>query len=260
MAHTLITGASSGIGEEFARQLAAKRHDLILIARSVDKLDKLADELKNKFQVDVRIFAIDLATDNSAEKVFEECQKANLEVNFLINDAGIGLIGKFDNFELPRIQEMLLLNVVTLTKLTYLFMPQLKKHKGTLINLASQIAFSPAPYMAAYAGTKAYVLSFTEAIHLEFEKENVQILALCPGPTYTRFFERTQASPDTIKAKFRPPKDVVEEAFNALKSKKSTTVVGWENKAMICLFRFLPRSLLARIAAKQVKHGETRPN
>lgn len=260
MKYALVTGASSGIGEEFARQLASKKHPLILVARSEDKLKELAKDLNQKHNVDVKIIIEDLGKVDSAEKLYDQCKKMNLEINFLVNDAGIGLIGKFDHFEIERIEEMLLLNVITLTKLCYLFLPDLKKSKGTLINLASQIAFSASPYMSAYAATKSYVLSFTEGIREEYKNEGVKILSLCPGPTYTKFFERTQATSNDIKFKFRPPSDVVEEAFSALRKNKGTTVVGWENKLSTFLFRFMPRSLTAKLSGNMVKDGDKKPN
>lgn len=258
--YTLITGASSGIGEEFARQLAAKKHNLIIVARSEDKLRKLADELHQAHGIDIKVFGIDLMDPKSAEKLHQLCQDQNLTVNFLINDAGVGLIGKFDEFELQRIEEMINLNVLTLTKLTYLFLPQLKQNQGKIINLASQVAFSGSPYMSAYGATKAYVLNFTEAIRVEYEKEGLKIIALCPGPTYTRFFEKTQTSPKDIGFKFRPPKDVIDEALSALDSNTAVPIVGWENKVMIFMMRFLPRSLKTKMSASLVKkkHHETK--
>lgn len=259
MRYTLITGASSGIGEEFARQFAEKKHNLILVARSKEKLEMLAGELKKMHPIDIRVIAIDLGNMDSAENLYEICQSQNLEIDFLINDAGIGLIGKFDHFDLKSIEEMLTLNILTLTKLVYLFLPQLKKYRGCLINLASQVAFTPAPYMSAYAGTKSYVLNFTEAIRVEYEKDGVKILALCPGPTYTNFFARTHASPNDINFKFRDPKEVVEEAITGIESNKNVSIVGWENKVMTFLLRFMPRSLMAKYSAGMVKEGEKKP-
>jgi short-subunit dehydrogenase len=257
--YTLITGASSGIGEEFARQFAARGNALILVARSEDKLQKLAAELMAEHGIRIKVIPMDLSEIDSAEKLHDQCRRENLELNGLINNAGVGLIGKFDHFEINKIEKMLILNVITLTKLTYLFLPDLKKNKGNLINLASQIAFSPGPYMSSYAGTKAYVLNFTEGIRIEYEKEGVRILTLCPGPTYTNFFQRTQATPEDINFKFRPPKDVVEEAIAGIEKNKNIVVVGWENKVMTFLLRFMPRSLAAKFSGTMVKNGENKP-
>jgi short-subunit dehydrogenase len=257
--YTIITGASSGIGEEFARQFAEKKNSLILVARTEDKLKELANELMAKHGVDIKVFPMDLAENNSAEKLHDRCKQENLEISGLINDAGVGLIGKFDHFEIDRIEKMLILNVVTLTKLTYLFLPELIKTNGILINLASQVAFTPGPYMSSYAATKAYVLSFTEGIRVEYEKEGIRILSLCPGPTYTNFFKRTQASPDDINFKFRPPQDVVKEAIAGIEKNKNIVVVGWENKVMTSLLHFMPRSLAAKFSSTMVKNGENKP-
>lgn len=259
MPYTLITGASSGIGLEFAHQLAKKKQSLILVARSEDKLQSTANELRDKYQVKVEIIALDLANNDSAEKLYEECKTRQLDVNFLINDAGVGLIGKFDNFAISDIERMLTLNVLTLTKLCYLFLPDLRRSKGTIINLASQVAFAPSPYMTAYAATKAYVLNFSLGLRVE-EKEGVKILALCPGPTHTKFFEKTEASSDDINFKFRPAKDVVDQALSALKSNKAVTLVGWENKVMTFLLRFIPKTMAAKFSSTIVKDGENKPD
>jgi short-subunit dehydrogenase len=256
--YTLITGASSGIGEEFARQYAARGNSLILIARSEDKLQALANELMAKHKVNVKVMPVDLAQMDAAEKVYAQCKAENLKVSVLINDAGVGLIGKFDDFEIQRIESMLVLNVVTLTKLTYLFLPDLKKTQGILINIASQVAFTANPYMSSYAATKAYVLSFTEGIRVEYEKEGVRILPVCPGPTYTKFFEKTEASPDDINFKFRPPKDVVEETLAGIENNKDVVLVGWENKIMTTLMRLIPRSWSAKFSSNIVNDEKKR--
>lgn len=255
MPYTLITGASSGIGEEFARQYAKKGHSLILVARSEDKLTQLAKELSIAYQIKAEVIVQDLARADSAEELFRKCQSMNVEINFLINDAGVGLIGDFDSHNLHRIQDMLILNVLTLTKLTYLFIPQLKKNHGTILNVASQVAFEPAPYMAAYGGTKAYVLSFTEALRVELNDEEVKVLALCPGPTYTNFFARANSTPDQINFKFRTPSEVVSEAIEGVEANRSITVPGWENRVFTFMTRLMPRSLLAKLSQYNIKNG-----
>lgn len=253
MAFTLITGASSGIGEEFAKQLAEKKQSLILVARSTVKLDQLAKELINKYQIQVHVIVQDLSKINSAEELFKKCQDLKLEVNFLINDAGIGLIGEFETHNLNKIQEMILLNIMTVTKLTYLFLPDLKKHQGTLLNVASQVAFEPAPYMAAYGATKSYVLSFTEALRVELRESKVKVMALCPGPTYTRFFERANSSPEQINFKFRTPEEVVSSGIKGLENGQAITIPGYENRVFTFLTRLMPRTLLAKLSQYNVK-------
>lgn len=254
MSFTLITGASSGIGEEFANQYAKKGHSLILVARSEDKLNQLAQELRRLYSIKVEVIVQDLGSLDSAEQLYQKVQDLKIEVDFLINNAGIGLIGKFDTQDLSKIQEMLLLNVMTLTKLTYLFLPQLKKNQGTLLNVASQAAFEPSPYMTAYSATKSYVLSFTEALKVELEESQVKVMALCPGPTYTRFFERANSSFDQINFKFRYPSEVVKEAIQGIEAHKTITIPGWENRLFSFMTRLIPRPLLAKISQYNIKN------
>lgn len=253
MSFTLITGASSGIGEEFARQLAKKGHSLILTARSQEKLDQLAEELSNTYKIPIHVIVQDLSQVDSAEIFYNKFQKLGVEINLLINDAGIGLIGKFDTHDLKKIQEMILLNILALTNLSYLFLPQLKKNKGTLLNVASQVAFEPAPYMAAYGATKSYVLSFTEALRVELKDDNINVMALCPGPTYTKFFERADSSPDKINFKFRTPQEVVFAAIEGLENEDAITIPGWENSIWTFMTRLIPRKLLAHLSQYNVK-------
>lgn len=250
---TLITGASSGIGEEFARQYAKKGHSLILTARNKEKLEKLAGELKKENSIQVVTIPLDLARNEGADELFQKCNELKIEVNLLINDAGFGLISPFGSQDLNEIQQMILLNILSLTKLTYLFLPTLKKNKGNIINLASQIAFSPAPSMAVYGATKAYVLSFTEAINEELKDSGVHVMALCPGPTYTNFFKRAHSSSDKINFKFRTPTEVVKEAIAGLEDKKNITVIGWENKIFTFMTRFIPQTLLTKMSETTVQ-------
>lgn len=252
MSYTLVTGASSGIGLEFARQLAGKGRSLILVARNQEKLNKIAEDLSKTNKISVHVVVQDLGQLHSAEELFDKIKALNIEVNFLINNAGRGIIGRFDSHSMAEIQEMILLNVLTLTKLTHLFLPQLKKNAGILLNVASQAGFNAQPYMAAYGGTKAYVLNFTEALREELEKEGVKVMALCPGPTYTNFFERAHASPNDINFKFRTTEEVVSAALDALKDNQGVTIPGWENQAWVTLSKFLPRKLIAKLSANNV--------
>jgi len=252
MRFTLITGASSGIGEEFARQYAKRGHSLILTARSSDKLNQLAAELCSQYNVQIHVIEQDLSQINSAEELYKKCQSLGVTINFLINNAGVGLIGKFDTHEINKIQDMLILNVVTLTKISYLFLPDLKKTQGTLLNVASQAAFEPSPSMASYAATKSYVLSFTEAIRVELKDSKVNVMALCPGPTYTKFFERAKSSPNDINFKFRTTEEVVTVAIDGINKQKDIAIPGLENKVFTFFTRLLPRSLLAKLSQYNV--------
>lgn len=252
MLFTLITGASSGIGEEFARQYAKKGHSLILTARSADKLEKLAQELTNSYNISIHVIPHHLSQLHSAEELHAKCQKLGVKINLIINDAGVGLMGRFEEQDLGRTEEMLILNIISLTKLCYLFLPDLKKNHGGIINLASQAAFEPIPYMASYSATKAYVLSFTESLREELKDTKMKVLALCPGPTYTDFFKKANASPNDINFKFRRPHEVVAVAIAGMENDKPIVIPGWENKIWTFMTRFIPRSLLVKLSQNMV--------
>ncbi|QLH35946.1 MAG: SDR family oxidoreductase [Parachlamydiaceae bacterium] len=248
MNFTLITGASSGIGEEFVRQYAKKGHSLVITARNEEKLHQLARDLMNLYKITIHVIPQDLALPNAAEELYKKCQDKNLRINLLINDAGIGLISEFESQDLNKIQEMIFINILALTKLCYLFLPQLKENHGAILNVASQASFEPTPYMAAYGATKAYVLSFTQALRVELQDTDVEVTALCPGPTYTNFFKRANTTSHVIQFKFRQPAEVVEEAIKGLESGKAITMPGWENNLWTFMTRFMPRSALAKVS------------
>lgn len=251
--YVLITGASSGIGEEFASQLAKENRDLILVARSKEKLSVIADDLSKKHKINIHVVDLDLSKPDAPEALFQTCQKNDWSIDLLINDAGIGQIGPFLKQDLKETEEMLNLNVLALTKLCYLFLPQIEKNKGVLLNVASNASFQPTPFLASYGATKAYVLNFTEAIRVENKDKDVLITALCPGPTSTHFFKRAHSSKGVIRFKFREPKEVVECALRGIKKKKPIILVGFENKLMVFLNRFFPRKMLPHVSQNMVK-------
>jgi len=187
----LVTGASSGIGLELARLFAAGGYGLVLVARSGGKLEELANELRNRHGVDVRVMAIDLARPESSEELVRELEQAGVAVDVLVNNAGFATFGPFAETHLRAELEELQLNVVTLTHLTKKLLPgMLARRRGGVLNVASTAAFQPGPLMAVYYASKAYVLSFTEALAEELRGTGVTISALCPGPTVTGFQKR----------------------------------------------------------------------
>jgi short-subunit dehydrogenase len=248
--YVLITGASQGIGEVFAREFAKRGRNLILVARSKEKMTTISKELASKYSVKVEVIVSDLSDPRSAEKVFESCKSFSVET--LINNAGFGLIGDFSNQSLEKIEQMLTVNILTLTKLAHLFIPELKKHKGSLINVASTAAFQPVPYMTAYAATKAYVLHFSEALHAELKAQGVTVLALCPGATKTGFFEAAEVDVAKTNLPMQTAETVVLTAMNALDAKKAFVVTGWKNKAASFTSRLAPRGLVVAIAKKMM--------
>ncbi|HEX8474239.1 MAG TPA: SDR family oxidoreductase [Pyrinomonadaceae bacterium] len=250
MKTTLITGASGGIGEEFARSLAARGDNLLLVARSRDKLAALCDELKSRHEIDAQFVALDLSKEDAPQRLFDETTARGLEVELLINNAGFGSLGEFTDFAPERDMEMIDLNVKALVALTHLFIrPMRERRRGDIINVASTAAFQAVPLMATYAATKAFVLSFSEAVRQENQRFGINVLALCPGSTDTNFF--AVAGTDTPPAKItQTPAAVVETALRALERRQGHVVSGWGNFLLVEVGRFAPRSLAARIAGR----------
>ncbi|MGH9799574.1 MAG: SDR family NAD(P)-dependent oxidoreductase, partial [Blastocatellia bacterium] len=198
----LITGASYGIGEAFARRLAADGVNLVLTARSVDRLEILAEELRSQFKIVVTVIQSDLAQASDWQKLFDETEGRGQQVDLLINNAGFGAVGDFADLPLDRQLEMIQVNVSALVALSHLFVqPMLRRRDGAIIQLASTASFQGVPYFATYSGTKSFILTFSEALWAECQPFGVRVLAVCPGPTGTNF----QAVAGTEKAS-RPVK------------------------------------------------------
>lgn len=252
----LITGASTGIGAAFATRLAAAGTDLILVARSEDKLRTLANKLVEQHHVRAEVIVADLSRVGAAHSVFEETQRRGLTVDILINNAGCGTYGPFDTLDAEREQQEIILNVATLVDLTHHFLPlMVERHQGAIINVASLAAFQPIPYMAVYGATKAFVLSFSEALWAEYRTKGVRILALSPGETSTEFFNAL--GDDVYKVgKTETPEKVVQVGLRALEQGRSSIVSGKQNTLLANSSRFFPRSLVARLAAQASKQRQ----
>ncbi len=265
---TLITGASSGIGEAFARRLAQDKHDLVLVARTEEKLSALREELMRKHKISAHYVAIDLNGYNADKRLFKETESQGLEVDWLINNAGFGSMGDFANLELEKELEMIGLNVMALVALTHRYLEQMRKRKsGTIINVSSTASFQPIPFMATYAATKAFVSSFSEAIAEENRPHGIRVLSLCPGTTDTNFFAASGIT-DPVKIKgIQASEEVVEAALNALKRGKSSVVSGWANSLATALGSLTPNSLVTRTVGRILrsrverdgKAGKSRP-
>lgn len=249
MPYTLITGASTGLGEEFAKQLAAKKKDLILVARSKDKLDKLANDLTKQHGIKTKVIAIDLAELNSAEKLFKATQDQKLEIEALINNAGFGYSGSFEEEEIQDIEKMIILNILTLTKLCKHYLPQLKKVKGRILNLSSVAGFQPVPMFNVYSATKSYVLNFSEALNEELKDTEVSVTTLAPGATITEFQARSGLD---IKKTYLPitltAEEVVAAGIEAMEKRKSLKIAGALNFMSTFTTRFAPRALVTKIS------------
>ena len=245
---TLITGASSGIGEAFARKLATQGHDLLLVARSEDKLVALCNELGRGQNIRAQYVAIDLSERDAPARMLAETVERNLEIDLLINNAGFGSMGDFAELDLELELKMIDLNVRSLVELTHRFLSSMRERKrGSIINVASTAGFQGVPFMATYAATKAFVLSFSEALWEENRSYGITVMALCPGVTETGFFvaSRMQKPPARFS---QSSEDVVETALRGLKRGQSSIISGWPNLVMIEMERIMPRSLVLRAA------------
>ena len=248
MNYTLITGASTGIGKDFALLYAQKKQNLILVARNLVTLELLANELKTAYVgIEIECIAMDLSVSGAAKKVFDEVQSKNLSVNRLINNAGIGLQGAFVDISLEDQEKMLQLNVTALMQLTHYFAQDMKQNKqGDILNVASTAAFQAGPYMAVYYASKAFVVSFSEALHNELRDEGVTVSVLCPGATKTEFFnpDRNLKLPSGAMASM----DVAKIGVNALDSKKRMVISGVINNIMVQSLRTTPRFIAIKVA------------
>jgi short-subunit dehydrogenase len=243
---TLITGASSGIGAAFARRLAAQGHDLLLVARSEDKLIALGNELGLNHNVRAEYFVADLSQPDAPGRLFAETRERNLEIDLLINNAGFGSMGEFAKLDLARELNMIDLNVRSLVELTHLFLQPMRARKsGSIINVASTASFQPVPFMATYAATKAFVLSFSESLWEENRPFGIKVMALCPGVTETGFFEASQMKRPPARTS-QTSEQVVEVALRALKRGKNSVISGWPNRILVEVERMVPRNLILR--------------
>jgi short-subunit dehydrogenase len=257
METALITGASSGIGTAFAVELAARSYNLILVARSEDKLQRLAQQLQGEYNIQTEVIVADLTVPGATQSVYGQVQQKGLSVNLLVNNAGFGDYGAFTARELSRQLEMIQLNVTALVELTYLFLPAMQQlGSGGIINLSSLAGFQPLPYLSVYAATKAFVLSFSEALWAENKYSGVKILALCPGPTESDFFKVAQF-PDSLsksQPRYAAAEEVVKDALKALDKNHSHVVTGGlGNQMIVNLSRLLPREFLLSAVEKQFK-------
>lgn len=242
---TLITGASAGLGAEFARQLAGK--PLALAARRRDRMAALAEEIGGE----VHVFEADLSKEGAAASLLAELAAEGLHVDTLINNAGFGLAGRFAAQPPERQSEMLDLNVRALTELCRLVVPaMIERGSGAILNVASTAAFQPGPNMAVYYASKAYVLSFTEALHHELKDTPVRVTCLCPGPTVSEFSDVANSHSPTLERMKVPAAPVVAAGLAGLAKGKAIVVPGLPNKITSQMSRFLPRAMMRRIIGR----------
>jgi short-subunit dehydrogenase len=248
----LVTGASGGIGEELARILARHGYDLVLVARSADKLAALAERLELDHGIQVRAIAKDLARPDAAAEIHEWLAAEGLTVDVLVNNAGMGLLGKFAEIGIEGDVEMLRLNVEAPTLLTRLLLPSmLERGSGRILNLASTAGFQPGPLMAVYYATKAYVLSFSEALANELAGTGVTVTALAPGPTETGFSSRAGSEQSRLfQGATMDARTVAEAGYAALMAGKPVVVPGFRNRILAFGVRLAPRRVVTQIARR----------
>lgn len=235
----VITGASMGLGEEFARQLAARRLNLVLTARSEDKLNALSDELQKRHGIRAFVKPADLSKPGAAREIADFLTEQDLHPTWLINNAGFGLVGALDSMPFEQLTAMMQVNMVALVELTYLLLPQLRLSRdGRIINVASTAALQPVPFFNVYAATKVFVLHFSEALQEELRHSDVSVLALCPGPTPTNFHVAANLD-EKLFAKGQSAADVV--AMGLAASDRRRAVLVCQRAWLPFVMRFMPR-------------------
>lgn len=244
----LITGASAGIGRALAENFARDGYDLVLVARRAAALEQLASHVVGAYSVDARVVVVDLSERDGPERVQDAVTTAGLQVDVIVNNAGVGLQGRFAELPLDRQLQMIRLNVTTLTELTGRFVPgMLQRNRGGVLNVASTAAFQPGPLMAVYYATKAFVLSFTDALHEEMRGTGVTVTAVCPGPVHTEFGEQGGfggADERIPEALWLEADKVARDAVRALANGDRITVPGAGNQIAALWGQHLPRSVL----------------
>jgi short-subunit dehydrogenase len=249
--YALVTGASSGIGECFARALAARGNNLVLAARSKDKLETLAAELGAKFSVLAEPLEIDLSVAGAATRLAGALRERGISIHLLINNAGFGARGRFWQLPFDRQAQLLRLNVQALMELTHLLLPpMIARGRGAIINVSSTAGFQAMPYTAVYGASKAFVTSFTEALAEEVRPYGIVVVNLCPGGTRTNFFRAGEYGRPKLPGGMQNPEEVVAAALKALDRGGGTVVPGLMNKLGLISQRFVPRHLVAKITAR----------
>ncbi|MCA9031015.1 MAG: SDR family oxidoreductase [Planctomycetaceae bacterium] len=244
----LITGASAGIGAAYARAFAAEGANLILVARREERLNSLAVELQTSHGIKTVVKAVDLLADGLPQQLIEELGNEGLQVDILINNAGFGMWSRCEHTNPNQVDNMLQLNINVLALLTYAYLPgMLSRKSGTIVNVASRAAFQPVVYMPAYAASKAFVLSFSEALWAETRGRGVHVMAVCPGVVNTEFIELADM-PTRLSSIALSCDDVVKATMSGLRRKRPSIIVGIIPSILTFLNRFLPRTLLARMS------------
>ena len=249
----LITGASSGIGLELAKVFARENYDLIITARREEKLLDLKNELQTKYKIQVWVISGDLAESDIVEDIFNFVTEQDIEINVLVNNAGVGDYGLFIDSDWQRQHTMIQLNITALTKLTHLFLPMLsKQERAYIMNVASTAAFQPGPLMSVYYASKHYVLAFSEALANELNGTGVTVTTLCPGPTHSEFVEKANMQKSKLFDRFPVPdsREVAEYGYKSMLKGKRVAVHGLPNKISSTIVGLFPRNMVTAVVRK----------
>jgi short-subunit dehydrogenase len=257
MSYALITGASKGIGKAIACNLAAKKINLLLIARSGNLLNEIADELTKKYAIDVKYLSVDLAGKDAAEDIFGWVTINNIQVDILINNAGYGLSGNFEKYTAQDHADMMNVNMISMVKLTSLFLPILKQQERSyILNIASAAAYQAVPYLSTYAASKSFVVSFSRGLQYELRKTNVSVTCISPGGTDTDFALRADVGKKAMKAGEKlnmTPANVATIAVNSMFKKRREVITGLINKVGALMVWLTPKRLSEKFAANLYK-------
>ncbi|MBM4333382.1 MAG: SDR family oxidoreductase [Deltaproteobacteria bacterium] len=249
--YALVTGASSGMGYEYAKLFAKDGKNIVVLARSRDKLEGLKRDLEKEHGTKVMVLVKDLADPKAPQEVFSELEKVSINVDVLVNNAGFGVYGKFQNTDWQKEAEMIQVNIIALTQLTKLFLKKMLENKsGKILNISSGVGLIPAPWSSVYGGTKHYVLGFSNAIAHELKGTGVSVTCFCPGNTRTPFFERGGAEGAKMSKRRMLEMDAATAArhgYKALARGKTTAGAGLTNSFMFFVVRLVPRSLSCSI-------------
>lgn len=251
--YTLITGASGGIGFDLAVLMASRGHNLILTARSEEKITNLARQLSKTHGIEAVAFPADLSVENDREKLLEFIRNNNYHIEILVNNAGFGDLGPFEHADWDKTHQMIQLNITALTHLSRVLIPGMRKFKsGRILNVASVAAFMPGPLMSVYYASKAYVLSFSEALAGELRGSGITVTTLCPGPVATGFQEKAEFNDPALMKILKPatPAEVADYGYKALMKGKRLAIHGFMNRFMIFSLRFSPRRMVSEMVKR----------
>jgi len=253
VSYVLITGTTSGLGREFARLFAQNGYNIVAVARNEALLQQQKQELERQFGVEMVYIVKDLSAENSAREVYDEIKHKGINIDILINNAGFGSFGRYVDVDWQRQKGLASVNMLAVMQLSYLFGKDMdRRGEGKIVNIASIASFQAGPYMAMYYASKAFVRSFSEALHEEMKSSGVSVTAICPGPVATNFEKNAQMMSSAMFTKLRvyTPEVVAAKSYRAIMNNKAVYVVGWPNKLLVFLTRFCSLKFSRALASK----------